>query len=129
MYLLTNTKFVFSWDLSAVITERSGKLKQSPKHPKEFAMYGWLGSASPPNPQPCQSTRHPNRSTPTFHPLTPNNSAQPKKKVWAWISNAESVPYDDAPDDDLIDTAREALNEIIAERRMLHGDETAPRGG
>ena len=52
-----------------------------------------------------------------------------QEEIWAWISEAESAPYDDAPDDDLVDTAREALNEIIAERRMLHGDETAPRGG
>ena len=52
-----------------------------------------------------------------------------QEEVWAWISEAESAPYDDAPDDDLVDTAREALTEIIAERRMLHGDETAPRGG
>ena len=52
-----------------------------------------------------------------------------QEEIWEWISTAESAPYDDAPDDDVLDTAREALNEVIAERRSLHGDETAPRGG
>lgn len=52
-----------------------------------------------------------------------------QEKIWEWISAAESASYDDAPDDDMLDMAREALNEVIAERRSLHGDETAPRGG
>ena len=52
-----------------------------------------------------------------------------QEEIWAWISAAESASYDDAPDDDVLDMAREALNDIIAERRALHGDETAPRGG
>ena len=52
-----------------------------------------------------------------------------QEEIWDWISVAESASYDDAPDDDVLDMAREALNDIIAERRALHGDETAPRGG
>lgn len=52
-----------------------------------------------------------------------------QEEIWEWISVAESTSYDDAPDDDVLDMAREALNDIIAERRALHGDETAPRGG
>ncbi len=52
-----------------------------------------------------------------------------QEEIWEWISAAESASYDDAPDDDVLDVAREALNEVIAERRALHGDETAPRGG
>ena len=52
-----------------------------------------------------------------------------QEEIWEWISSAESAPYDDSPEDDVLDMAREALNEVIAERRSLHGDETAPRGG
>ncbi len=52
-----------------------------------------------------------------------------QEEVWAWISVAESASFDDAPDDELLDAARDALNDIISERRTLHGDETAPRGG
>lgn len=52
-----------------------------------------------------------------------------QEEIWEWISAAESADYDDAPDDDVLDMARESLNEVIAERRSLHGDETAPRGG
>ncbi len=52
-----------------------------------------------------------------------------QEELWEWISNAESASYEDAPDDDLLDQARDALNEIIAERRNLHSDEPAPRGG
>ena len=52
-----------------------------------------------------------------------------QEEIWAWISAAESADFDDAPDDELLDLAREALNEVIAERRALHGDEPAPRGG
>lgn len=52
-----------------------------------------------------------------------------QEEIWEWISGAESASYDDAPDDDVLDMAREALNEVIAERRALHGDEPAPRGG
>ena len=52
-----------------------------------------------------------------------------QEEIWDWISAAESADYDDAPDDDVLDMAREALNEVIAERRSLHGDEPAPRGG
>ena len=52
-----------------------------------------------------------------------------QEEIWEWISQAESASYDDAPDDDVLDLARDALNEVIAERRALHGDEPAPRGG
>ncbi len=52
-----------------------------------------------------------------------------QEEIWDWISAAESASYDDAPDDDVLDMAREALNEVISERRSLHGDEPAPRGG
>ncbi len=52
-----------------------------------------------------------------------------QEEIWQWISAAESAPMADAPDDELIDLARDALNDIIAERRALHGDELAPRGG
>ena len=52
-----------------------------------------------------------------------------QEEIWAWIASAESASYDDAPDDEAVDCARDALNDIIAERRALHRDETAPRGG
>ncbi len=52
-----------------------------------------------------------------------------QEEIWEWISAAESASYDDAPDDDVLDMAREALNEVITERRALHEDEPAPRGG
>lgn len=52
-----------------------------------------------------------------------------QEEIWDWISVAESASFDDAPDDEVLDEARDALNEIIAERRTLHSDETAPRGG
>ena len=71
----------------------------------------------------------PNSIYSNFATLNAKQLRAAQEEVWAWISEAESAPYDDAPDDDLIDTARDALNEIISERRMLHGDETAPRGG
>ena len=37
-----------------------------------------------------------------------------QEEIWEWISAAESASYDDAPDDDVLDMAREALNEVIA---------------
>ncbi len=52
-----------------------------------------------------------------------------QEEIWAWIDAAESASYDDVPDDELVDVARDALNDIITERRAIHGDETAPRGG
>ncbi len=52
-----------------------------------------------------------------------------QEEIWAWIAAAESASFDDAPDDEAVDCARDALNDIIAERRALHRDETAPRGG
>ena len=52
-----------------------------------------------------------------------------QETLWAWISAAEAAPLSEAPDDDTIDIAREALSDIISERRSLHGDEPAPRGG
>lgn len=64
-----------------------------------------------------------------FSSFTAKQLRAAQEEVWAWITEAESASYDDAPDDDILDEAREALNEIISERRDLHGDETAPRGG
>ena len=52
-----------------------------------------------------------------------------QEEIWAWIDSAASASFDDAPDDEAVDFARGTLNDIIAERRALHGDETAPRGG
>ena len=52
-----------------------------------------------------------------------------QEEIWEWLSAAESASFDEAPDDDLIEDARDALNEIIRERRNLHSDEPAPRGG
>ena len=64
-----------------------------------------------------------------FSTFTAKRLRAAQEEIWAWLSEAESAPYEHAPDEDLVDTARDALNEIISERRMLHGDETAPRGG
>jgi hypothetical protein len=52
-----------------------------------------------------------------------------QEEIWEWLSEAEAAPFDKAPDDDSIQDARDALNEIIEERRNLHSDEPAPRGG
>ena len=52
-----------------------------------------------------------------------------QEEVWSWIEAAESASFDDAPDEDLVETARDALAAIIAERRAAHDDEPAPRGG
>ncbi len=64
-----------------------------------------------------------------FSQMSPKELRLAQEEIWDWISEAESAPFDDAPDDDVVDMARDALNEIIAERRALHGDEPAPRGG
>ena len=52
-----------------------------------------------------------------------------QEEIWAWISEAEAASFEDAPEEESLDAARDALNEIISERRALHSDESAPRGG
>lgn len=64
-----------------------------------------------------------------FTEMTAKELRLAQEEIWAWIESAESASLDDAPDDDLLEMARDALNEIIAERRTLHSDEPAPRGG
>ena len=64
-----------------------------------------------------------------FASMNAKQLREAQEAIWTWISEAESAPFDDAPDDDVLDDARDALNEIIAERRSLHSDEPAPRGG
>ena len=64
-----------------------------------------------------------------FASMNAKQLREAQETLWAWISEAESAPFDDAPDDDVLDEARDALNDIIAERRTLHSDEPAPRGG
>ena len=64
-----------------------------------------------------------------FSTLTAKQLREAQETIWAWLSEAEASPSDDMPDDEVIDDARDALNEVIAERRSLHGDESAPRGG
>ena len=64
-----------------------------------------------------------------FSTFTVKQLRAAQEEIWAWISEAESASFEDAPDDDILDVARAALNEIISERRDLHGDEPAPRGG
>ena len=81
-----------------------------------------------------QETRMPLPSLPDsihadFSAMNAKQLRLAQEEIWEWISAAESASYDDAPDDDVLDEAREALNEVIAERRSLHGDEPAPRGG
>ena len=61
--------------------------------------------------------------------LTAKQLREAQEELWEWIQAAESTSLEDAPDDDLIETAREKLVEVIAERRDLHSDEPAPRGG
>ncbi len=64
-----------------------------------------------------------------FATMTAKELRLAQEEIWTWIDKAESAPYDDAPDDDLIDQARDALSQIIAERRAVHDDEPGPRGG
>lgn len=52
-----------------------------------------------------------------------------QEALWDWIQSAEVAPATEAPDEEVLDTARAQLNAIIAERRDLHDDEPAPRGG
>ena len=61
--------------------------------------------------------------------LTAKQLREAQEELWEWIQAAESTSLEDAPDDDLLETAREKLVEVIAERRDLHSDEPAPRGG
>ncbi len=71
----------------------------------------------------------PNTIHADFTTFTAKQLREAQEEIWTWISEAESASYEDAPDDDVLDEARDALNEIITERRDLHGDEPAPRGG
>ena len=61
--------------------------------------------------------------------LTAKQLREAQEELWEWIQAAESTSIEDAPDDELLETAREKLVEVIAERRDLHSDEPAPRGG
>ena len=61
--------------------------------------------------------------------LTAKQLREAQEELWEWIQAAESASLDDAPDDEVLEAAREKLVEVIAERRELHSDEPAPRGG
>ena len=61
--------------------------------------------------------------------LTAKQLREAQEELWEWIQAAESTSLEDAPDDELLEAAREKLVEVIAERRDLHSDEPAPRGG
>jgi len=76
-----------------------------------------------PLPDPPQSL------TTNLSALTAKQLREAQEELWEWIQAAESTSLEDAPDDELIETAREKLVEVIAERRDLHSDEPAPRGG
>lgn len=52
-----------------------------------------------------------------------------QEALWEWIQTAEAATATDAPEGEVLDAARAQLNAIIAERRDLHSDEPAPRGG
>lgn len=52
-----------------------------------------------------------------------------QEALWNWIQSAEVAPAIEAPDEEVLDAARAQLNTIITERRDLHSDEPAPRGG
>ncbi len=61
--------------------------------------------------------------------MTPKELRLAQEEIWTWLELAESAPLSDAPNDDLMEQVRDKLNAIIAERRALHSDEPAPRGG
>ena len=61
--------------------------------------------------------------------LTAKELRLAQETLWEWIQAAEAAPPETAPDDELLESARQQLNAIIAERRDLHSDEPAPRGG
>ena len=61
--------------------------------------------------------------------LTAKELRLAQEALWDWIQTAEAAPASEAPTDEVLDTARAQLNAIIAERRDLHSDEPAPRGG
>ncbi len=64
-----------------------------------------------------------------FSTLSAKELRSTQEEIWAWISAAEEATLDEMPDDELLEDARDALNAVIAERRSLHSDEPAPRGG
>ena len=61
--------------------------------------------------------------------LTAKQLREAQEELWEWIQTAESASFADAPDDELLEAARDKLVAVIAERRDLHSDEPAPRGG
>ena len=61
--------------------------------------------------------------------LTAKELRLAQESLWEWIQTAEAAPPETAPDDEVLEEARQQLNAIIAERRDLHSDEPAPRGG
>ena len=71
----------------------------------------------------------PNSLTADLSTLTAKQLREAQEELWEWIQAAESASFEDSPDDEVLEAAREKLVEVIAERRELHSDETAPRGG
>lgn len=71
----------------------------------------------------------PNSLTAELSTLTAKQLREAQEALWEWIQAAESASFEDAPDDEVLEAAREKLVEVIAERRELHSDEPAPRGG
>ena len=71
----------------------------------------------------------PDALTAELAPLNAKQLRQAQESLWEWIQAAESAPLEDYPDDELLESARNKLAAIIAERRDLHSDEPAPRGG
>ena len=61
--------------------------------------------------------------------LTAKELRLAQESLWEWIQTAEAAPPESAPPDETLEAARQQLNAIIAERRDLHSDEPAPRGG
>ena len=71
----------------------------------------------------------PNSLTVELSTLTAKQLREAQEELWEWIQAAESASLEDAPDDEVLEAAREKLVDVIAERRELHSDEPAPRGG
>ena len=71
----------------------------------------------------------PNSLTAELSTLTAKQLREAQEELWEWIQAAESASLEDAPDDEVLEAAREKLVAVIAERRELHSDEPAPRGG
>ena len=71
----------------------------------------------------------PDALTADLSQLTAKQLREAQEELWAWIQSAEERGSEDPADDELIDAVREKLMAVIAERRDLHSDEPAPRGG